>query len=160
MLRGGEIAQPEDVMKILVASRGTYDEEAVDPALSALSFPWPEGSEIHVVSVAEVMYPVVVGMGPDVVDTTDVTVRTEEEARAAANRIAMRFRALGFVAEGVSMRGDPEASILEHAKEWGADLIVVGSRDRSRMEKFFTGSISESVVKNAPCSVLLLRHAA
>jgi nucleotide-binding universal stress UspA family protein len=158
MLRGGEIALQE-VMKILVASSGFYDEEADDPALSALSFPWPEGSEIHVLSVAEVLYPVMVGMVPDAVDTTDVPMRTEVEARTAANRIAMRFRMLGLSAEGISMRGDPETSVLDHAKEWGADLIVVGSRDRSRIEKFLTGSISESIVKNAPCSVLVLRHA-
>lgn len=146
-------------MKVVVASSGVYEEEMADPALSALSFPWPAGSEIHVVSVAEVMYPVVVGIAPDTVDTTDVEVRTEADAKAAANRIAMQFRSLGFSAEGIAMRGDPETSILDHAKEWGADLIVVGSRERSRVEKFLTGSISESIVKNAPCSVLLLRHA-
>ena len=152
--------QTRAVMKVLVASSGIYEEEASDSALSALSFPWPEGSEIHVVSVAEVMYPVVVGLAPDTVDTTDVEVRTESDAKAAANRIAMQFRSLGLSAEGVAMKGDPEASIVEHAKEWGADLIVVGSRERSRVEKFLTGSISESIVKNAPCSVLLLRRAA
>jgi nucleotide-binding universal stress UspA family protein len=146
-------------MKVLMASSGLYEDETEDPALSALSFPWPKGSEIHVVSVAEVMYPVVVGMAPDAVETTDVEVRTEAEAGAAANRIAMQFRSLGFSAEGIAMRGNPETSVLEHAKEWGADLIVVGSRERSRVEKFLTGSISESIVRNAPCSVLLLRHA-
>ena len=146
-------------MKILVASSGNYDE-AVDPAHSVFSFPWPERSEIHVLSVAEVMYPVMVGMVPDPVDTSDVQVRTDEEVRSTANQSAMRFRSLGFPAEGFCMKGDPETAILEHAKEWGADLIVVGSHDRSRVERFLMGSVAESVVKHAPCSVLVLKHPA
>jgi universal stress protein A len=146
-------------MKILIASSGSYDE-TIDPAHSVFSFPWPEEAEIHVVSVAEVMYPVMVGMAPDAVDTTDFQIRTDEEARATASHTAIRFRSLGFPAEGFAMKGDPETAILEHAKEWGADLIVVGSHDRSRMERFLLGSIAESVVKHAPCSVLVLRHAA
>jgi hypothetical protein len=62
----------------------------------------------------------------------------------------MRFRSLGFIAEGLWMKGDPESAILEHAKEWRADLIVVGSHDCSRIERFLIGSIAESVVKHAP----------
>ena len=60
-----------------------------------------------------------------------------------------------------SMGADETArAILDEAKEWGAELIVVGSHDRSRVERFLMGSIAESVVKHAPCSVLVLKHAA
>lgn len=144
-------------MKILVATSGSYDP-AVDPSHSVFSFPWPEASEIHVLSVAEVTYPVAVGMVPDAFDITEVQVRTNEEARSTANSAALRFRELGFLSEGISLKGDPETEILEHAKEWGADLIVVGSHDRSRLERFLVGSVSESVVKHSPCSVLVLKH--
>ena len=144
-------------MKILVATSENYDPD-VDPAHSVFSFPWPEGSEIRVLSVAEVTYPVVVGMVPDAFETTNVQVRTDEEAKSTAESAARRFCGLGFQAEGVSVVGDPETEILDHAKEWGADLIVVGSHDRSRIERFLVGSVSESVVKHAPCSVLVLKH--
>jgi nucleotide-binding universal stress UspA family protein len=56
------------------------------------------------------------------------------------------------------MTGDPETEILEHAREWGADLIVVGSHDLSRLERFLVGSIAGKVVKHAPCSVLVLKQ--
>jgi nucleotide-binding universal stress UspA family protein len=146
-------------MKILLASGVShYDED--DAAHSAFSFPWPGASEIHVLSVAEVIYPVMVGMVPDAVDTTDVELPTVEESRAAADSIAARFRGMGYSAEGFAAKGDPETAILEHAKQWGADLVVVGWHDRSRLEKFLVGSVSESIVKHAPCSVLVLKHAA
>jgi nucleotide-binding universal stress UspA family protein len=143
-------------MKILVATNGAYDPER-DSAHRAFSFPWPEGSEIHVLTVAEVTYPVMVAMGPDPIDVTDIEMPTREEVRSIANGAALRFRELGLLAEGFTATGDPETEILEHAREWGADLIAVGWHDRSRLERLLVGSVSEHVVKNAPCSVLVLK---
>ena len=64
----------------------------------------------------------------------------------------------GFRSQGISTEGDPETAITDYAKKWGADLIVVGSHDRSRVERFLLGSVSESIVKHAPCSVLIIKH--
>jgi nucleotide-binding universal stress UspA family protein len=144
-------------MKILVAASGSYDDP--DGSLEvAASFPWPEGSEIHVVSVAEVIQPIMVGMVPDAIDAGEVQVRTDSEAKSAATHGAQRFRSYGFQAEGLCLTGDPETEILDYARQWGADLIVVGSHDRSAIDRFLTGSVSESIVKHAPCSVLVLKH--
>lgn len=146
-------------MKILVAASGTCDETG-EPVDAAVSFPWPEGSEIHVLSVAEIIRPVMLGTVPDAIDAGEVQVVTDAEAKSAASRTAMRFRSHGFRAEGFSMEGDPETEILEHAKKWGADIIVVGCHERSAVERFLTGSVSQSIVKHAPCSVLVLKNAA
>ena len=144
-------------MKILIAFSGHHDE-STEVTHPAFRFPWPEDAEIHVLSVAEVLYPVMVGMVPDAVDVTDVAMRTAEQAQSEADDVALRFRKLGYRAEGFSTRDDPENAILEHARQWGADLIVVGLHDRSRMERFLAGSVSEYMVKHAPCSVLVLKH--
>jgi len=146
-------------MKILVATSGNFDD-ATDPGHSVFNFPWPRNAEIHVLSVAEVIYPLMVGMTPDVVDTTDLEVPTDEQARTTAEKAAAHFRRLGFAAEGLYRKGNPQSAILDYAKDWGADLIVVGSHDRSRMERLLLGSVSEGVVKHAPCSVLVLKHCA
>jgi len=143
-------------MKILVATSGGYDPDR-DSSHHAFSFPWPEDSEIHVITVAEVAYPVVMAMGPDPIDVSDLEVPSREEVGAISNSAALRFRELGLSAEGFTATGDPETEILEHARSWGADLIVVGWHDRSRLERFLVGSVSEHVVKNAPCSVLVLK---
>lgn len=143
-------------MKILVATSGGYNPER-DSAHRAFSFPWPEGSEIHVLTVAEVAYPVMMAMGPDPVDVTDLEVPSREEVGSISSGAAFRFRELGLKAEGFASTGDPETEILEHARQWGADLIVVGWHDRSRLERLLVGSVSQHVVKNAPCSVLVLK---
>ena len=145
-------------MKILVSASGSYDADPDGSLEVAASFPWPEGSEIHVVSVAEVIQPIMVGMVPDAIDAGEVQVRTDAEATIAATQGAQRFRSYGFHAEGLCLTGDPETEILDYAHRWGADLIVVGSHDRSAIDKFLTGSVSESIVKHAPCSVLVLKY--
>ena len=145
-------------MRILVASSGNPDEP-VDPVNAAAAFPWPPGSEIHVLSVAESIRPVMVGVGPDALDASAATqVRSKADAKSVVAGAAAQLRGLGFRAEGLAMEGVPEAVITSHAKDWNADLIVVGSHDSSLLEKLLLGSVSQGVLKHAPCSVLVVKQ--
>jgi nucleotide-binding universal stress UspA family protein len=47
--------------------------------------------------------------------------------------------------------------ILDEAESWGADLIVVGSHGYRAWERFLLGSVSQSVVSHAKCSVEVVR---
>lgn len=53
--------------------------------------------------------------------------------------------------------GSPPRVIVETATEWGADLIVVGSHGYGFWSRTLLGSVSNSVVHHAPCSVLVVR---
>ncbi|HEV3202098.1 MAG TPA: universal stress protein [Bryobacteraceae bacterium] len=144
-------------MKILVASNGSHDE-LVDPVASAASFPWPQSSEIHILHVAEVLQPVMVGLSSEAINVAGIERTSKAEAKKTVATAAAELRKLGFCAEGVSLEGAPETEIIDYAKRWGADLIVVGSHDRSLLERLLLGSISDGVVKHAPCSVLVVKH--
>jgi len=48
-------------------------------------------------------------------------------------------------------------SIIEYATQKNIDLIVIGTRGRTGLKKFFMGSVANSVVQHAHCSVLLVR---
>lgn len=52
--------------------------------------------------------------------------------------------------------GNPSQIIMEEADEWGADLIIVGARDKSWLERIFETSVSQTVAKRADCAVLIL----
>lgn len=53
--------------------------------------------------------------------------------------------------------GDPGMMICETAKEWKADLVLVGRRGRSGLSELVMGSVSNAVVHHAPCSVLVIQ---
>ncbi len=52
---------------------------------------------------------------------------------------------------------DPASAIVELAEEEGYDLIVIGNKGRSAINRFLLGSVSSKVVHHAPCNVLLAR---
>jgi len=73
----------------------------------------------------------------------------------AVNRLEQaRFRASAHVVEG-----DPREEILAMAEAWPADDIVIGSHGRKGLDRLLLGSVSHGVVRQAPCSVLIVREA-
>ena len=80
-----------------------------------------------------------------------------EEAIASAQKIVEHA---GLKATGVALSGNPRQRIVEYAKEWDADLIVVGSHGRRGLSRFALGSVSEAVAMNAECTVEVIRSRA
>jgi nucleotide-binding universal stress UspA family protein len=69
---------------------------------------------------------------------------------------AHRFlRELGIPGEMQMEQGDPAAEISRVAEEGGYDLVVVGSHGRNAIGELILGSVSRSVVRSAPCAVLV-----
>ncbi|HEX8911794.1 MAG TPA: universal stress protein, partial [Humisphaera sp.] len=58
----------------------------------------------------------------------------------------------------VVREGQPQAEIVDAAREWGADLIVVGAHARGRLARFLVGSTAEWVVRHAHCPVTVVAH--
>jgi nucleotide-binding universal stress UspA family protein len=54
--------------------------------------------------------------------------------------------------------GEVAGTICHVAEELGADVVVVGSHGRTGLERLFLGSVSEHVVRHAPCPVLVVRE--
>jgi nucleotide-binding universal stress UspA family protein len=53
--------------------------------------------------------------------------------------------------------GDPAGNIVDAAKAYRADLIVVSTHGRTGLRRFFVGSVAEHVIRHAHCSVLVAR---
>lgn len=53
--------------------------------------------------------------------------------------------------------GKPASEIVRTAKEWPADMIVIGSHGRKGIERALFGSVAEAVMRHAPCPVLVIR---
>jgi nucleotide-binding universal stress UspA family protein len=66
------------------------------------------------------------------------------------------------IAKGVATEfsqnfGEPGRVICELARNWQADLIIVGRRGRRGLSELFLGSVSNYVLHHAPCSVLTVQ---
>ncbi len=67
-----------------------------------------------------------------------------------------------YVDEGVEFdiyvaEGKPYSTILEYAKKVNADLIVMPSHKRSRIDKVVLGSVASKVVENSPINVMVVK---
>lgn len=55
-------------------------------------------------------------------------------------------------------QGVPAAELLAEARDWPADLIVLGSTSRHGPRRLAIGRVIEPVIENADCPVLVVRH--
>jgi nucleotide-binding universal stress UspA family protein len=150
-------------MKILVATDGS--DCSMVAVSSVASRPWPSGSRVRLISVI----PVILAVGAfhpippvylpgDVFETLQTQARSRaEEAVERATQI-LREAHMEPVKTGFLPIGDARQVILEEAKDWGADLIVVGSHGYNGIDRLMLGSVSESVAMHAHCSVEVIRE--
>ena len=80
-----------------------------------------------------------------------------KEAKELVQRAARQLRKVGFRTSEVVEEGDPKIKIIDHAANWRADLIVLGSHGWKGLGKFMMGSVSEAVTRHAGCSVEVVR---
>lgn len=75
------------------------------------------------------------------------------ETTLAAGLVCLR--ASGLQASSSLKFGDPAEQIAAAAREMDADLVVLGHRSQSALARWWNGSVGASVLKHAPCSVLI-----
>jgi nucleotide-binding universal stress UspA family protein len=144
-------------VKILLAVDGS--EHSARTVETIGSHPWPSGALMRVLSVVDQ----VVTATPEVAIFSAQTIEAEhDQLLRTADELTTRFAnwlcSNGLVAEKQVRRGDPKLVILEEAEEWGADLIVVGSHGHTGFKRWLLGSVAQSIVSQAPCSVYVVRE--
>ena len=81
------------------------------------------------------------------------------EAKAAVDSKVAKMQEAGIQSNGILTEGRPDDVVVEAAAKEGADLIVVGSHGRTGLMKLVLGSVSERIIGQAQCPVLVGRHA-
>ena len=80
-----------------------------------------------------------------------------EVAEGVLARAARELASEGVKAETYAQEGDPANVIIEVAREQDADLIIVGARGLTALQRFLLGSVSSKLSHHAPCSVMIVR---
>jgi nucleotide-binding universal stress UspA family protein len=82
----------------------------------------------------------------------------EERGLALLRSLCDRATAAGLQAEFTQTFGSTGRAICELARNWEAEVIVLGRRSHSGLEELFLGSVSNYVVHHAPCSVFIVQR--
>ncbi|MBP0622940.1 universal stress protein [Cupriavidus consociatus] len=86
----------------------------------------------------------------------------EESGKRALQDAAQQLSAAGVPHETrlvseAAVPGDIGASINDAARQWGADLLVIGTHGRRGVRRLVLGSVAEAVIRQSTMPVLLVR---
>jgi len=81
----------------------------------------------------------------------------EEARQRGKDALTKLAKSFDLEVETIFTEGDPGHEIIRVAEELHADLIVLGTHGYSGWKRFALGSVTELVVKHAPCAVFIIR---
>ena len=133
-------------MKILIGSDGMRSDSVC--AQAAADRPWPSGSTF---CLLQVFSPYPFTAAPNIQEKLKKKVLLNLEAAA------LPLRNAGWDTTLEIYPGNARRDINRVAKEWGADLVMVGCNDLNDFTRLLLGSTAQVVVRHAPCSVEVVR---
>ena len=136
-------------MKVLIATDCSPAADVV--VAEAAARPWPQGTVFSLLNVVDLHR--FAGL-PALMEESK---RKRDQLGVALKGAAAKLESAGQRAEIKLAEGFPRKVISEYAKEWHADLIMVGSHGYGALARFLIGSVAQGVLRTAPCSVEIVR---
>ena len=147
-------------MKILVPLDGApCSTAAVDAVVAQFR---PDATEVCLLHVVEwpkhLPMHLTMAEGPTGADDfLESRNRAFREGHTLLAQAASRVRAAGFDTTTAVVPGSARDTIVDVARAWSPDLIVIGSHGWTGLDRLLLGSVSDAVVHHAPCSVEVVR---
>jgi len=141
------------IKRILVPT--DFSDPSNEALEAAIALARGSGATLDLVHVAvEAAYPL-----PPPVDVATLPLDMGRVLDRSAEGLAAeekRVRAAGIACESTTLIGRADTEIVKHAKETGAELIVMGTHGRSGLAHALFGSNVDRVVQHTPCPVLIV----
>lgn len=138
---------------------GLDTSEGAAAALAAVAQrQWPRDTIVHIVTAIDVRLATAIPVLEAPLGEPGF-VSTDEKGWIgdAQKQACEELRRAGLATTSVIRDGDPKHVLLAEAEAWHADLIVLGAKGISRIERFLLGSVSSAVAARAHCSVEVVR---
>ena len=146
-------------MKVLLAVDDSPDSKAAVHFLQRIQF--PAESSLYLLHVNPLDEWLRLGTSGRSLRIVEQISRIREEAdtkmRSILNHMEDTFRSSNLAVHSKITDGSPGAEILRAITKHHIDLVVLGTRGLSKISGFVLGSVSEWVLNEAPCSVLIVR---
>jgi nucleotide-binding universal stress UspA family protein len=134
--------------RVLVATDGSRPAQAA--ITTAIQFPWPDGSRVRVV----------IARNPRAKHRRSILLAAmDRSAEHAAQRARRALSRRWPDVEVVIIDTAPAKAILAQAKQFSADVIVLGWRGHGAVRRLLMGSVSRAVARGARSAVLVVRRA-
>ncbi|MEQ8200968.1 MAG: universal stress protein [Syntrophomonadaceae bacterium] len=149
--------------KILVAyDDGNQARKALDAAMEIAR---GTGAVIHIVSAyaLPIVYQSTVSLEGIYPDNTAIMKYLQENSQAHLTAIlkeaAARVSAENIPVHTEILEGSPGRVIVQYIEKEGIDLVAVGSHNRTAVNRFFMGSVSNYILQHVKCMVLITKDA-
>ncbi len=145
-----------DLKRILLPT--DFSKHSQNALAYATAFAEKFGAEIvllHVVQDLAVFIPEAVSVSPPIAPPVE---QFTAAARASLQQVAVENKLERFGVQVEVREGTPFYEIIQVAREKNVDLIIMGTHGRGGLTHVLLGSVTEKVVRKAPCPVLTVRH--
>jgi nucleotide-binding universal stress UspA family protein len=156
-------------MKIVLAVDGSEHSNLASD--SVVTRPWPQGSAVrvlHVIPPLAFAAPIAEqGMALSATPTgpywppalMEARNELQQQAEELVHKIARQLEVNKTLEVDIRIReGDARTEIVSEAADWEADMIVVGSHGYTGIKRWLLGSVAQSIISHAPCSVEVVRQ--
>ncbi|HEV2706653.1 MAG TPA: universal stress protein [Pyrinomonadaceae bacterium] len=135
-----------------------FSECAAHAVPAAASLARLTGAHVLCLHVVEPVVPTV-GWTPvaEPLPLADLSGQLEDSAARELPKWKARAEFEGLTVEELIVHGEAASEIVRTARERGADMIVISSHGRTGWGRIIFGSTAESVVRHAPCPVLVVK---
>jgi nucleotide-binding universal stress UspA family protein len=135
-----------------------FSECAAHAIPAAASLARLTGARVVCVHVVEPVVPTV-GWTPvaEPLPLADLSGQLEDSAARELPKLKERAEFAGLAVEDLIVHGEAASEIVRTARERGMDMIVISSHGRTGWGRILFGSTAESVVRHAPCPVLVVK---
>lgn len=118
----------------------------------------PESARLTVLTVVDSLLTEVAARVLSPTERETLMAPARNRAATLTLRVRDAFLKDGFAVTTDVLEGHPAQTIVDYADRSKADLVVVGSRGVAGTERLLLGSVSETVLKYAPCAVLIVHR--
>lgn len=133
-------------MKLLIAIDSSPVAETIVGQVARR--PWPPGTNACVLNVID---------WPQMQTNASLLETVMQSANSIVKPASAELSKVGLQTTTKVLEGHPRIAIAEYAKEWGADLVLVGSHGASSLVRFLLGSVAQATLRRSPCSVEIVR---
>jgi nucleotide-binding universal stress UspA family protein len=145
-------------MRVLVATDGS---EAASVGIDlAAGLAWEAGTTARVATAIDTGPAVFGGPWPSaaLAVADDIIAALRAQADQAVEQAVGRLRGAGLSVDSAVIEGRPATTIVEDARRYGADVIIMGARGHGAIEEMVLGSVSAEVVDTSRIPVLIARR--